>query len=189
MKTLWHKFSAYGLFNVPLSEELDFFWIAYVTSSHNPLSWIRFTTLTGDWEQRGFVFVWRRARSLIDLNILLRFVLKKRTGFSSVSFVSRMPEMSAWHWKRWANLRTVSFERRNKTHFPCGQSLSVSFYPQLKYRTNSEKMVCLPRFQGAQPDHLRVTSSSFPTELVRRFWPMTHDTFSSNLIRGCNNIC
>lgn len=38
-----------------------------------------FKTLTGGWEERGFVFV-GRARSLIDLNILPRPVLKQSKG-------------------------------------------------------------------------------------------------------------
>lgn len=53
-----------------------------------------FKTLTGGWEESGSVFV-GRARSLIDLNILPRPVLKQSKGaFFSVSYVSTMSEMS-----------------------------------------------------------------------------------------------
>ena len=99
--------------------------------------------------------------------------------------------------------------RGNRTHcFPLGQSWSVLYTSQLqKERRNSEKnclpdvgwQINLPGLQGAQPDHVRVESSSccFPRELVsfvrlrelvsfvrprgdKEFWPTALDTFSSN---------
>ena len=167
MKTLWHKFSAYGLFNIPVSEELEF-WIAYVTRSHNPLSWICFEQ-NSNGRLGGKTLCFCLTSKISDwFKYLATSCSKTEQGCHSFLFPF-LSEMSAWQWKKWANLSTVSFTRWNKTHCcPWSQSWSVCSTLQLENRTNCEKTICLLRFQGARPDHLRVESSKccFPRELV-----------------------
>ena len=124
-----------------------FFWIDYVTKSRNLLSWICFKTLTGGWEERGFVLFDEQAL-LTDLNTL-SCSQSGQGCFVSVPFVSTMSDMpSLLDIERTGIISTRVLWGEAKLTVARGASHS--------------------RFQGARPDHVQVESSScyFPRELL-----------------------